>query len=501
MKNLYTKAEIKQIDKLLEEELSIPARILMENVANNAASYIIKYFNENNLNIRKIAIFCGSGNNGGDGLALGRHLSELFDVTIFQFGNIEKMSTETRKNYEIIKNIPIIQLNSVTSLDDINQLTLDFDCIIDSLIGIGGSDKLRENIIPLLKKINNAKAVKIAIDMPTGLDADTSKAHTDTFRADLTINITGYKFAAINKKCQPYYGETVTVPLNTSSVIENKICRQFVLEPSDLDILHQRKYNSSKFDYGKVLIIAGSIDMCGAAALAANASIKSGAGITTLLTPKIHPAILPEVIAETLSSTHSGTIHPSNYLYIMDKIQSADTILLGPGIGTDQETLNMLRQIIFNTTKPMVIDADALRCININDKLRPNIVLTPHSGEFSRLLNIPRKEIEENPIEFTKNVAKQLNCTILLKTIPNIITEGNLFYWNIYGNPGMSTAGSGDVLSGIIASMLFRIKADTLKAAAISSLIHALAGDAYAEDYNQNSLTASNIIEYLKYVI
>ncbi len=502
MQNIYTKQQIKQIDMLLTEKMAIPAQILMENAAHNTANKIINYFETNKLSIKKIAIFCGVGNNGGDGLALARHLTEKFDINVFCIGTTQKMSKETFINYEIIKNIPKIIFKHINSLDNINELTLNYDCIIDSIIGIGGSENLRGIVIPLLEKLNSTNTkIKIAIDIPTGLNADNCKAHINTFKADITISITGHKLATINKNCSLYCGQVLTTNLNTGSIIENSICNNFILEENDIKkILSERKFNTSKFDYGKILVIAGSKNMCGAATLTANAAIKSGAGIVTLLTPKIHSAILPEIIAEQIDSTSSGTIHPINYNYLLEKSQNSDVIIIGPGIGNNDETINILRDLIFTINKPMVIDADALRCLKTTDILRPNIILTPHSGEFARLINVSIQDIENNPINYIQNTALNLNCTILLKTIPNIISDGNIFYWNINGNPGMATAGSGDVLSGIIGTMLAK-NLNTTKAAALAALIHSLAGDIYMEHFNQNSLTASNIIEYLKYVI
>ena len=501
MQYVFSAKQIKEIDKILTEEYEIPAQILMENAAANATHIILNYFKKNNLNISNIAIFCGVGNNGGDGLAMARHFSAMFVVTVFIVGKIEKMSDETKKNFDILQknnNVKIIHISDDADFDNI--LSGNFDCIIDSLVGVGGTGVLRGIMPKVLAKINSYKALKIAIDMPTGL---TEEGNNDenTFIADLTVSITGYKLAFLHHNSEKYCGEIRVAKLGTGEVVERQICNNFILEKEDVrKLLQKRERKTHKFDYGRVLIIAGSDKMCGAAALAANSAIKMGAGIVRLLTTKAHSAILPEVIVEEIKGTQEGTIHPDNYEYILKCCEKSDAIAIGPGVGTNEDTIQMLRKIILQLEGNTVIDADALRCLNKNDKLSQNFILTPHMGEFSRLINLRSEEIEKNVRNYVNTVASEMNCNLVLKGAPTIITNSKIYFWNKIGNPGMATAGSGDVLTGMIVASLAQ-KVNTLEAGALAVFVHALAGDLYAEKYGEYSLTASNLIDYIKYVL
>ena len=555
MQKLYTEKQIKEIDKLATNNHCINPLLLMENAATNVTNQILNYIQEKKLDIEKIAVFCGTGNNGGDGLVVARQLSTDFDVNVFLVGKTDNLTQESLINLKIASVIPQITINYIEKIDTINELDLDFDCIIDALIGVGFRGKLRPLTAAIVEKINATtvrkinpntmqkkyqKILKIAIDVPTGFDADKGLANADEveteniFKADLTISILGAKVGMYNIgrnndfKTNNICGEIRVANLAIGGVTAVENCNNFLLEKSDIaNFISKRNPNTSKFDYGRVVIIAGCESMSGAAALSANAAIKAGAGIVQLFSTKIHSSVYPEIIAESLSKTDDGTIHPENFDYLNSKCEKAEAIILGPGIGLNADTLAMVRKLIFeNITIKIVIDAEALSVLKLDDYLSKNVVLTPHFGEFIRLINAEetysKSEIERNKIELLEQTARRMNCTILLKGSTTVICNGQDFYWNTYGNAGMATAGAGDVLSGIIAAMLMKKNISYFfldqrrhspiicnninqkkftQRVAIASLIHSLSGDIYAENFDMETLTSLDLINNMKFVM
>jgi NAD(P)H-hydrate epimerase len=212
----------------------------------------------------------------------------------------------------------------------------------------------------------------------------------------------------------------------------------------------------------------------------------------------MHPSLLPEVIFQKLPMNEYGTINETAIGITKDDIYNSNVIAIGPGLSANSNTIKFVRQLleVIPDDKVIIIDADGLKAINKDSKLNKNIILTPHSGEFARLTGIDRVEIENNSHEIVKEWANKLNCNIVLKSHPVIITDGERSYWNISGNAGMATGGSGDVLTGIIAGLLAQ-RLEPLEASAVGVYLHAKAGDLYAGNYNEESLTASELINYL----
>lgn len=479
------------------ELLKIPSIVLMENAARSASDFIKSKIQQNS----SVLVLCGVGNNGGDGLALARHLSDYSDVQVLVLGNSEKMSDETRTNYEILKKmgLPTSIISHEIEMECIN---FHVDCIIDSLIGVGGSENLRGLIIEILIKANSSNALKFSIDAPTGLNTLNGKTHEHSFRADYTVTMYAIKSGMLLNNGAELCGETVIADLGAPQSIIKDLSKIFAIEKLDIrKIIKPRPRNSSKFDYGKVLIIAGSANYPGAAALAANAAVKSGAGLVYLYTPKIHSSLMPEVIP-TFCHSESGVFTENFINSVMIAAQGCDAVAIGPGLGADIRTIEFVKAIFSQLSAhiPLIIDADALRAINENSVLRKNIVLTPHHGEFSRITKLSRQEIEENAMDLTQIWAEKLNCTILLKNVPTIISNGDKTFFNLNGNPGMASGGSGDVLTGIIAGFLAQ-KMDTINSTALGAFVHAAAADYYKEKYSEMTISATDIIENLKNIL
>lgn len=499
---ILTPEQTKIADKNAIESYGIPAIVLMENAARSSAKLIQKIINENEYDIENIAIFCGSGNNGGDGFAIARHLFEIFDTTVFWTGDKSKMSKETLTNYEIVVNlgIEIIHLDS-----DFDYNIGDFDCIIDAMIGIGGTENIRGITLSILEAIQDTDALKFAIDVPTGLNALTGKANEFCFEADYTLTMFAEKTGLRINDGLNFSGMIIKAYLGAPDFITNDLADIFALEAEDLEyLLPERKKNSSKFDYGKSLIIAGSSKFSGAAALAVNACAKSGAGLTYLYSPTIHSSIFPEVINIRNNESNSIYLNLSDFDFLTNEINQYNSIAIGPGLGDNAETIELIKKLINKVNKdiPLIIDADALRAIDKNNKYRKNIILTPHIGEFSRLTGLTREEITENPSDLAIEWAEKLNCTIVLKGVPTIITDGESTYWNLFGNPSLAKGGTGDVLTGILAALTAKnMDFNISLTSAVAVLVHSLAADNFSLENSKETMLASDIINKLPIIL
>ncbi len=500
MKYLLSVEQVRKADNYAIENLKIPSIILMENAARSASDFIRNIISEQNLQAPKICIFCGSGNNGGDGFAIARHLNNNLpdsDIKVYLNGSPEKMSNETKTNYDNLKNLNF----EITEIEENNipDLDLNYDIIVDSLIGVGGSENLRGKIIPLLRKINESRAVKIAVDIPTGLNAETGAYHIDSFAADYTVTMFAEKKGMYLNNASAITGCIKTADLGAPGQIVKDLSDTAMIEKKDIrKILPQRKSNSIKFDYGRVLILAGSKDMPGAAALAANASVRAGAGLTYLLTPNIHPSVFPEVIT---FKTGNDIFKKDDLENILEKTKKAGVIAIGPGIGNDPESIDLMRELIFsiNPEIPLILDADAIKAIKPDDVLRKNIIITPHIGEFADLIGKNRKEIADNSHQIVGEIAAKMNCVIHLKHHPTVSADGSTSYWLNSNNPALACGGSGDVLTGIIAALVAQ-RVKPIKAAALGAYLHLNSSLKMSEECAEEAFKGTDIIEGLKKV-
>lgn len=493
MYKLLTKEESRNLDNLLINQFKIPSIILMENAAYNCALIINKYIDNKTA---KILILIGTGNNGGDGLAIARHLYNFGykNIKCLIYGNIDKFTNDTKINYDILKNYNIELLNFINKTE-LELKNIEYDILIEALIGTGGDEHLKQELSDFLTYFNNDTKFKIAIDIPVGLNANTGIANQNTLNYNLTVTMMSPKIGFYMNDGLSKTGEIRISNLGISDEFVKS--KNFILEKSDiLKIIPKRKKISSKFDYGKILIIAGSEKYLGASALASNACIKSGAGLVYLYSVARHQSLLPEIIF--IKSKNDNHLHLDDYYFLQELVNKSTSIIIGPGICDNDDTIQLAKKLIYsNLDKKMVIDADAIKAIDIDKKLSKNIIITPHFFEFLKLSKIELDELQKNYYNIVKEFALKLQCNILFKHFPSIITDGNITYFNIYGNPGMATAGSGDVLSGIIGFYLSIVE-EPLLAGAISAFLHSTISDNYVKKYNQASLTASEMIAYMK---
>lgn len=464
---LYTSLQVRQFDSYAINSLGIPSIILMENAALNISKLLLEKFN----NINSVGIVCGKGNNGGDGFAVARHLSNAgLRIDCVYLGNDDEMSNDCKTNFKILSTLSKQRNNLIlkkfTSLDDINKLNKS-DLIIDAILGSGFSGELKEPILSIIKKLNSLSAKKIAVDIPTGLNADTGFGY-ETFNADLTITLGEFKRGLFFSKGYETSGEIFIEEIGVGrDYFENIYTSIYLIEPEDvISYLPKRKKSLNKYSAGKVLTIAGSYDFPGAALLSAGAAFYSGAGASILAVPDIVKKYiyknLPEVVIQVYGDNKSKFISSADYKTLESKIKWADVVSIGSGLGREEVTQDFVNLFLKKKDyKLCVVDADALFAIKdkINQLNLSNCILTPHLGEFSQLINVPIEEINKDILSFGIEFASKHKTTLILKGAPTIIfnREGEAFI-NPSGNNGLAKFGTGDVLTGVISGILAQSK-------------------------------------------
>lgn len=505
---LFSTNQIREIDDYAIRQMGIPGSVLME----NASIQIYKHLEDKILKSdksKKVGFICGKGNNGGDGFASARHcINNGYNVKIIFLGGESELSGDCLLNYTIIKKysriFKNIQLKKFANKANLNWLK-DCDVIVDAMLGSGAKGDLREPYKSIVKKINDFHAIKVAIDIPTGLDADTGFGKL-IFRSDLTITLGEFKKGLFIIDGAANSGEIVkgTIGIN-NKFYDNKQTKEYLIEPEDVvKILPHKKKDLHKYSAGKVLTIAGAGDLPGAAALTAKAALKIGTGASILCFPKsvrklVHKN-LSEVIVESYEDDGKEYFSIENLKEIKRKISWADVLAIGPGLGRKKETLaGVIELLKSEPSKYKVIDADAvfaLKGIYKEVNLKKTI-LTPHLGEFSTLINKSTDKIKQNIFSYGKDFVKKTGSYLVLKGAPTIIflPSGETLV-NSAGNAGMAKFGTGDVLTGVIAGLLAQTK--NIEDAALAGVyLHSLSADLLLSKFTEYSYTASDIMNNL----
>ncbi|MBK7185713.1 MAG: NAD(P)H-hydrate dehydratase [Ignavibacteria bacterium] len=488
--------EVRQLDQACRDVLGIAPVDLMEQAARSATNSLRSVIALRGISATRYLIACGGGNNGGDGLCMARMIMEddpSVSVVVACDASRETMTEQTRVNMDRLPSAA-----KVVRFAEIDPAT-DFDVILDALIGVGGGADLREPIPSFCVLLNSLSGMKVAIDVPTGLDASTGAASHDVFRADVTITMETEKPGFFRNDGPACIGSVVVAPIGIPDGTATQFASTFRYEPRDIEtLLPNRPRSASKFDNGRVLVIGGTRSMRGAPSLAAHAAISIGAGLVELAAPYIHPLTPREVMTNELPSHADGTIHVDAESVLKELLHRATVCAVGPGLGTNEATHQMMARCIdeFAAEKIIVLDADGLRLLSRISYRGPNLILTPHRGEFARLLGIDRGDLPYDIVAAAAEFAEENKCVLHVKDVPSITTSGGRHVLTVNGNPAMATAGSGDVLTGIVAGCAAQ-GMSTFEAASLGAYIHACAGDeANAVSVHQR-MVAGDIIRYL----
>ena len=494
--------EMRNLDRAATEIGMIPSILLMENAALACINELKKDFQ---LNKCKVAIFCGKGNNGGDGLAIARHLYNMgVKVNIYLVSGNE-FSGDAGINYDIVKTMDI-PVDTVTDTDGFEYVIRSYDIIIDAILGTGISGDVRGTAFDIIKLINENARYIMAVDIPSGINSDSGEICGICINAKKTVTFAAYKIGMFMYPAADSVGEVVVAPISIpQKVIDSQNLQINVTDAEFVrNIIPKRKNNSQKGDYGKLLIIAGSKGMTGAAYLASEAALKSGAGLITLACPNSVNAILENKTTEVMTlplNDNDGHVAYSAASVILARTEDVDAVLVGPGLGRSQDAVEIVKTLLRGANVPVIVDADALYAVAQNKELLHectcDLIFTPHAMEMSRLTGLDIAYIEENRVQVSREFSEEAGAVLLLKGNHSIVTAPSLVqYINNTGNPGMASGGSGDVLAGIVAAFVAR-GIDGADATAAAAFIHGMAGDIARERYGSESLSANNILECL----
>lgn len=493
--NAYT---AKKIDQYTINNIGIPSCVLMERAAQCVANVIA-----NESETQKVIAMCGKGNNGGDAIAVARILHDKgFSCTILMTSTDDKLSPESLSQINIARNIGIEIIYSVCNIN-----IDDFDIIIDGLFGIGLSKPIRDEYNSIINIINESDCTVYSIDIPSGINCSDGSVMGNAVNTDVTITFGYNKLGLMLYPGREYAGRVIVVNDVFPNVSYNKIqTTYFCYDRDDINLVPARKSVSNKGTYGHVLVIAGSDNMSGAAFLSAKAAYRTGCGLVKILTHDNNRNILSTQLPEAIISIYCNTDDITDEL-IIESIKWADSIVIGPGLGMSDESELLVTKVLKHNFRPMVIDADAINIIAKKDMYNKdaawcnNVVLTPHLKEMSRLINnqFSTEYIHDNILNISKEFIYN-DAVLVLKDAVTCTSDGNNVIVNNSGNNGMATAGSGDVLTGIIAALLAQ-GSDRFTAASLGAYIHGLAGDEAANKCGYYSLMANDIIESLSTVL
>ena len=494
MRYLVNSREMRQYDNNTSEVLKVPPLLLMEQAAQAASEEIEKYVDKT----ERILIVCGIGNNGGDGLAVGRILFlKGYTVELVLIGDEKKATEQNQKQQEILRAYGVPVLKELPQKDD-------YRMIVDAIFGVGLTRRIEGNYKSVIEHMNVRKGLKIALDIPSGVSADDGAILGAAFRADKTIT---FAFDKVGLHLWPGNVAVGEVIIKEIGITERSFLERrptvMALEDSDLNQLSIRPSHSNKGTFGKLLIVAGSVNMAGAAVLAGKSAYASGCGLVRILTPEENRLVIQTAIPEAILSTY--ITKKLDEVLVKDALDWAEVILIGPGIGTDTIAQTLVKQVLKNASVPVILDADALNIVakdtNILKRPHTEMVVTPHLGEMSRLTGDNVGFLQTRLLDTAKDFANTYNVTCVLKDERTIISVPyGTTYVNLSGNAGMATAGSGDVLSGVIASLMVQGYNSEL-AAPLAVYLHGAAGDCMIKETGKAGLMASDLIYGIRRIL
>ena len=519
---------MREVDRLTTEHYGVPSLDLMENAGRHVANFVRMIADSLPFRRpRRVAILCGKGNNGGDGLVIARLLAgekSRFDVRGMLFGSPQELRGDTATNYQRWADSggAVLTVESQRTWEEqARALVAGADFVVDALFGTGlrkGVSGLAAQVISDLNAISkNATAphpaMIVAVDMPSGLPSDGEPADGPVVRAHATISFTAPKVGLLVSKDAACCGELHVKWIGSPRQLVEKIGQGAIRwagsdEFASLPLV--RAADSHKGTYGHVLLIGGSTGKSGAAALAGHASLCGGAGLTTVACPDVIQPIVAaahtEFMTEPLDTTKEGTIAISNYANgrIGRAQEGKDVLAIGPGLGTRAETQELVRRLVRDSSVPIILDADGLNAFaDKRDLLRERktqfMALTPHPGELARLLGATTSEVQGDRLKFASNTARDMNAHVVLKGFHTVLAAPDGRTWvNTTGGPGLAKGGSGDVLTGLLAALTAQFGTqDWLRVLALGTYLHGVAGNHSAHTRDVSGELASHVASFI----
>ena len=510
MKRVLTEKQAEEIDRISINDFHVPSEVLMERAALAVTRTVEGYYRRG----MKVLAVCGSGNNGGDAVATARQLAEngiCSDVYLCSENIKESLAQQ----------LAIAEAYGLNIFNKINKPDFShYDVIIDGIFGTGLQREVTGDYKDIVDEINMSGAYVVSVDIPSGIHAGSGELLGCAIKANETVTFGQCKVGHLLYPGAEYTGnlkvenigfapKAFDLLFNSESEEEKEI---FICEESDLQEMPERRKYSNKGTYGKVLIVAGSANMGGAAILSASAAYRMGCGMVFVYTHESNKEAVLKNVPEAVMILYNEQNKEEKIEELKNNLGKFDVIVVGPGLSKDVNAIKLTETILMSAACPVIVDADALNIcadqmkngINLlteSSRDREDTVITPHILEMSRLIERPAEDINRNLLSVAKEASDKFNATVILKDARSVISDGSKYTVNIYGNSGMATAGSGDVLTGILAGIYAGYVANGerdklgFKATSYACMIHGMAGECAAEKLGERCMLASDIVQ------
>ncbi len=500
---IVSTAEMREIDRATSERFGVPSLTLMESAGTAVADHVLAHHPEE----QEITVLCGKGNNGGDGFVAARilHLSGK-TVRVILLSDPAELKGDALEMYKRLPVTATIIRTSAELQSDQARPLLSADLYIDAILGTGFNPPVSGLYAEAIARMNAGEGHVIAVDIPSGADADATSPQQGTIaRADAIVTFTAPRPAHVFGMLTN--GPTCVAPIGSpDDAIVSSLHLNVITARDIAPLIRPRPADSNKGNYGHVLVVGGALGKAGAAAMAGMAALRAGAGLSTVATPKsVLPTVAgfhPEIMTEPLAETDAGTIAGSAESRIAEVLKGKTVLAIGPGISRIPETSAFVRQLVATTQISIVLDADGLNAFEgktgeLDGKGR-TLVITPHPGEMARLAGCSIAEVQKDRLRVAREFAKNHELTVVLKGHRTLVVQPDSEAWvNTTGNPGMSTGGTGDILTGMIAGMIAQHPKQPTLAICAAVHLHGLAGDVMRDIVGEHSLVATDLLQGL----
>ncbi len=500
---IATAQQIGNIDRRAIREFGIPGAVLMENAASALVTEMERFFD--GLAGVKVGIVCGKGNNGGDGLALARRLRiRGVPVRVALLATAASFKNEAKLNLSILRRTDV-EIVPNASPQAIAELIDWSDILVDAMLGVGLSSPLKGKYALTAELMNMAGRPVVAVDIPTGINADTGEVIGSAVRADLTVTMALPKRGLVLYPGAAFAGQVRVADIGIPPEIieKERIAVGMLHRGLAWGLMGERDRDANKGDYGHLLVIAGSLGKAGAAIMTARGALRNGAGLVSVAAPMGLVPIVQQQVVEAMcipaAESIDGTLGIGSEEELLKASGRMSACAIGPGLTTHYETVQVVKNLVQRMTIPLVIDADGVNALagslDVLMKAKAPVVLTPHPGEMARLLGVSAGDVQQDRINVAQGFAEEYGVTLVLKGSGTVIAtpRGEVFI-NTTGNPGMATGGTGDVLTGMIGGLLAQGYGPT-QAACLAVYLHGLAGDLAAADKGEAGMIAGDVIE------
>jgi len=509
---VVTPDEMKTIDKTAIDEFGIPGIVLMENAALGVVREIAEILGD--LSEKTIVVLAGKGNNGGDAFAVARHLFNMgAKVSVHVLAKLADITGDAKINLDILLKMGL-KVDEVTEdchIDGIKEILKFSDIVVDGLLGTGLKGEVKGVMAGVIEAVNSSCVPVVAVDIPSGVNGETGEVSTVCIKASTTVTFGYPKIGQLVHPGCEYVGNLVTVDIGIPKAAVNEAgIKKYLIDLAMVSgLMPKREPDSNKGTYGKVLVVAGSRGMTGAACLTGEAALRAGAGLVYMAAPlsllPIYAKVLVEALTIPLEDENKGYITRESIDKILVQLKNVNVAAVGPGLSTEDDVKEAVYSIVKSSKVPIVLDADGINLLaedlSVLKELKAPMIITPHPGEMARLLGTTAKAVQEDRINIARDFSKEWGVITVLKGSKTVVAspEGEI-YINTTGNAGMATGGSGDVLTGVIASFIGQ-GLKPLDAAIAGVYLHGVSGDNIAKRIGEHGLIAGDLVQEIPKVI